>query len=383
MNSVDINTKYISDCKKLLDYCNLQIVNILKSKLSQKIKNNQINQIKNYFYQQMKILKNKLNEDLASIAPAPVALAPVALAPVALAPVALAPVALAPDALAPVALAPVALAPVAPALAPAQNITLVITPKTNKKALCIGINYIGSPYELNGCFNDVNNIKSKLMSNYGFNETDILVLTDDPTTSKIKPTKTNMLNEIKNLLVNAKSNDLLFLSFSGHGSQTTDLNRDEKDGLDEMILSADLQSITDDSLNSLIRTSIPASSTNVSLLVLFDSCHSGTMLDLKYQYLDTLNNNNLTLNEKNEDTTCNVVMISGCLDKQTSMDAYINKKSQGAMTWSFLESLNTKPTITWKELIQSMRSLLSESKYEQIPQLSSGKLLNLDAKILL
>ena len=47
MNSVDINTKYISDCKKLLDYCNLQIVNILKSKLSQKIKNNQINQIKN------------------------------------------------------------------------------------------------------------------------------------------------------------------------------------------------------------------------------------------------------------------------------------------------------------------------------------------------
>ena len=362
MNSVDINTKYISDCKKLLDYCNLQIVNILKSKLSQKIKNNQINQIKNYFYQQMKILKNKLNEDLAAIALAPVALAPVALAPVALAPA-----------------QTIVVAPVA--LAPAQNITLVITPKTNKKALCIGINYIGSPYELNGCINDVNNIKSKLMSNYGFNETDILIVTDDPTTSKIKPTKTNMLNEIKNLLVNAKSDDLLFLSFSGHGSQTTDLNRDEKDGLDEMILSADLQSITDDSLNSLIRTSIPASSTNVSLLVLFDSCHSGTMLDLKYQYLDTLNNNNVTLNEKNEDTICNVVMISGCLDSQTSMDAYINKKSQGAMTWSFLESLNTKPTITWKELIQSMRTLLSESKYEQIPQLSSGKLLNLDAKV--
>ena len=192
-----------------------------------------------------------------------------------------------------------------------------------------------------------------------------------------------MLNEIKNLLVNAKSNDLLFLCFSGHGSQTTDLNGDEKDGLDEMIITADLQSITDDSLNSLIRTSIPASSTNVSLFVLFDSCHSGTMLDLKYQYLDTLNNNNLTLNEKNADTNCNVVMISGCLDKQTSADAYINKKSQGAMTWSFLESLNTNPNMTWKELTQSMRTLLSKSQFEQIPQLSSGKLLNLDAKILL
>jgi hypothetical protein len=107
------------------------------------------------------------------------------------------------------------------------------------------------------------------------------------------------------------------------------------------------------------------------------------MLDLKYQYLDTLNNNNVTLNEKNADTTCNVVMISGCLDKQTSTDAYINNKSQGAMTWSFLESLNTNPNMTWKELTQSMRSLLSKSQFQQIPQLSSGKILNLDSKILL
>ena len=346
MNSADITTKYNSDCKKLLDYCNSRIANILKSKLSQKVKNNQILQIKNYFNKQSLILKNKFTADLAALAQA------------------------------------LAQQEIAQALAQqAQNISLVITPKINKKALCIGINYIGSQYVLNGCINDVNNIKSKLISNYGFLETDILLLTDD-TSSKIKPTKTNMLTEIKNLLVNAKSNDLLFLCFSGHGSQTTDLNGDEKDRLDEMIITSDLQSITDDVLNSLIRTSIPTSSTNVSLFVLFDSCHSGTMLDLKYQYLDTLNNNNnLTLNEKNADTSCNVVMISGCLDKQTSADAYINKQSQGAMTWSFLESLKTNPNITWKELIQSMRTLLSTSQYDQIPQLSSGKVLNLDAKV--
>jgi hypothetical protein len=347
MNSVDINAKYVSDCKKLLDYCNTRIANILKSRLTPNMKNIQINQIKNYFNQQVIILKKKLTADLAALAAKPQV-------------------------------------PVIPTVtpAPAENITLVITPKINKKGLCIGIHYIGSRYQLNGCINDVNNIKSKLITNYGFIESDILVLTDDPN-CKIKPTKINMLNEIKNLLVNAKSNDLLFLCFSGHGSQTTDLNGDEKDGLDEMIISADLQSISDDSLNSLIRTSIPASSTNVSLFVLFDSCHSGTMLDLKYQYLDTLNINNLTLYEKIADTNCNVVMISGCLDKQTSTEAYLNNKSQGAMTWSFLESLNTNPAMTWKELTQSMRSLLSKSKFEQIPQLSSGKLLNLDSKIFL
>ena len=330
MNSSDLNAKYIADCKKLLDYCNALIGNVLKSRLTQRNKNNQILQIKNYFNQQAIILKNKLTADLAALVKNPA--------------------------------------------------VPVITPKTSKKALCIGINYTGSPYELNGCINDVNNIKSKLINNYGFIETDVLVITDD-TTSKIKPTKTNMLNEIKNLLENAKTNDLLFMCFSGHGSQTTDLNGEEKDGLDEMIISADLQSINDDVLNSLIRTSIPASSTNVSLFVLFDSCHSGTMLDLKYQYLDTLNNDNFTSNDKNADTNCNVVMISGCLDKQTSADAYINNKSQGAMTWSFLESLNTNPNMTWKELTQSMRALLSKSQYEQVPQLSSGKVLNMDAKV--
>jgi hypothetical protein len=340
MNSSDLNTKYTSDCKKLLDYCNTLINNVLKSRFTQRNKNNQIMQIKNYYNQQAIILKNKLTADLAALVKNPAL----------------------------------------PVIAPAQNISLVITPKTSKKALCFGINYTGSQYELNGCINDVNNIKSKLINNYGFIETDILVITDD-TTSKIKPTKTNMLNEIKNLLENAKTNDLLFMCFSGHGSQTTDLNGEEKDGLDEMIISADLQSINDDALNSLIRTSIPASSTNVSLFVLFDSCHSGTMLDLKYQYLDTLNNDNFTSNDKNADTNCNVVMISGCLDRQTSADAYINNKSQGAMTWSFLESLNTNPNMTWKELTQSMRALLSKSQYEQVPQLSSGKVLNIDAKV--
>jgi hypothetical protein len=79
------------------------------------------------------------------------------------------------------------------------------------------------------------------------------------------------------------------------------------------------------------------------------------------------------INEKVEETIGNVFMISGCMDTQTSADAYINKQAQGAMTWSFLETLNSKSTLSWNELIVNMRSLLANSQYEQIPQFSSGK----------
>ena len=76
-------------------------------------------------------------------------------------------------------------------------------------------------------------------------------------------------------------------------------------------------------------------------------------------------------------------MISGCRDKQTSADAYINSTFQGAMTWAFLDTVNKNPNLSWKELITTMRSSLKTSKYEQFPQLSSGKKLELTTKICL
>jgi hypothetical protein len=51
------------------------------------------------------------------------------------------------------------------------------------------------------------------------------------------------------------------------------------------------------------------------------------------------------------------------------------------MTWSFLDTVNKNPNLTWKDLLTNMRSALKTSKYQQIPQLSSGKKLDLSAKI--
>jgi hypothetical protein len=148
-----------------------------------------------------------------------------------------------------------------------------------------------------------------------------------------------------------------------------DRSGDEKDGYDEMIVSKDLQGILDDELSAILKQCLKK---DVTLFALFDSCHSGTVLDLKYQYLDSTGYNQSTVNECVEETVGNVYMISGCMDVQTSADAFINNKSQGAMTWSFLETLNTKSNLSWNDLVVNMRNLL-RTQFEQVPQFSCGK----------
>lgn len=241
-----------------------------------------------------------------------------------------------------------------------------------KKALLVGINYTGTSNELFGCINDVNSIKERI-STKGF--TSINTITD--LTTK-KPTKDNILSEFKSLLVNSKAGDLLFFLYSGHGSYDLDRNSDEADGYDELIVTSDLKSITDDEFKTIIQQNLKK---DVTLFAMFDSCFSGTMLDLRYQYMDSLNYDKYTENDKQAITVGNVFMISGCADNQTSADAVFNNKANGALTWSLLESLKQKPNDSWRELVKNMRDLLKTSEFDQIPQFSSGSFVNIDTPV--
>ena len=247
-----------------------------------------------------------------------------------------------------------------------------ITINKNKKALLIGINYTGTSNELYGCINDTTAIKERI-SKQGFN--DITVITD--LTTK-KATRNNILEGFKNLLMNCQAGDFLFFVYSGHGSYAIDRNGDEKDGRDELIVSCDLQGILDDELKALIQSYLKA---DVTLFALFDSCFSGSVLDLKYQFMDSLDYDKFTENSKQLETQGNVIMISGCTDNQTSADAVFGGKAAGAMTWSLLESLKQKPNVNWRELVKTMRDLLKTSQFTQIPQFSSGNFVDIDKEI--
>lgn len=251
---------------------------------------------------------------------------------------------------------------------------LITNVSKNKYAVLISSNYPGTPYELNGCLNDSDNIQNLLTSKYGYKN---FTLINDKVS--LKPTKMNIINTLTNILKKSNSGDTIVLFYSGHGINTIDKNGDELDGIDEMICPSDFNFISDDELNVLLKQNLKS---GVTIISLFDCCFSGTMLDLRYNYLDSLNLDKLTINLKEPDLTNNkIIMISGCHDKQTSADAFINGKYSGAMTYAFLTCLeNSGYNITYRDLITNMRKLLNNSGYTQIPQLSSSVNIDLNTE---
>ena len=96
-------------------------------------------------------------------------------------------------------------------------------------------------------------------------------------------------------------------------------------------------------------------------------------------YLDSLANDASTVNNNETETIGNVIMISGCSDKQTSADAYVDNKYQGAMTWAFISVIMTLTVPpSWRDLLVKMRDKLKTSQFTQLPQLSSGCLIDIN-----
>lgn len=327
MNASQLLTTYNTNVNQLIKNYNTNISNILKLRISLQQKQNYVTFLKAQFLKEMANLKTKYDADLLLLNK--------------------------------------------PTITPTVN---------KKKALLIGINYNGTSSQLNGCINDINDVGTLLTTKYAFKPDSIIKITDE---TAQKPTRDVILKSFAQFLASGVEGDLLFFSYSGHGSYTLDRNNDENNGTsetgnDEMIIASDLKGIVDDELKSIIQTNLKK---NVTLFALFDSCFSGTVLDLKYQYFDSLANDNNTINNNETETIGNVIMISGCSDIQTSADAFLEKKYQGAMTWSFISAISESTTLSWKDLLIKMRDRLKQSNFTQLPQLSSGCFMDINKSV--
>ncbi|KAL8744905.1 MAG: hypothetical protein Q9190_002910 [Brigantiaea leucoxantha] len=281
-----------------------------------------------------------------------------------------------------------------------------------RKALLIGINYFGQKGQLRGCINDVKNMSTYLNGNFGYAREDMVILTDDQQNPMSQPTKQNILRAMHWLVKDAKKDDSLFFHYSGHGGQTKDLDGDEEDGYDEVIYPVDFRvagHIVDDEMHRImVQTLQPG----VRLTAIFDSCHSGSALDLPYIYSTqgVLKEPNLAKeagqgllgivsayargdvggvastamnffkkattgdakyerNKQTKTSPADVIMWSGSKDTQTSQDATIAGQATGAMSWAFITALKKNPQQSYVSLLNSIRDEL-ESKYTQKPQLS-------------
>jgi hypothetical protein len=111
-----------------------------------------------------------------------------------------------------------------------------------------------------------------------------------------------------------------------------------------------------------------------------DCCHSGTVLDLIYKY--DQRQQTFVPSEHPKPLLPLIVSISGCRDEQTSADAFIDGKFQGALTALLASVLSeTKGDISWAHLVQRVNELLTAKRYSQRCVLCSSKMIMAQKKI--
>ena len=156
-------------------------------------------------------------------------------------------------------------------------LSLSVTAQT-KRALVIGLGE-----QQDKAWNKINGDKDAplvqtMLKNAGFKSVTTLV--------NRQATKVGIVRAFKRMTASCKHGDVVYIHYSGHGQQMTDVHNDERDRLDECWIPYDAcrkasatyhgeRHLTDDELNvylNAIRNKIGAKG---KLLVVIDACHSG------------------------------------------------------------------------------------------------------------
>ncbi|KAJ7633411.1 caspase domain-containing protein [Mycena polygramma] len=153
-----------------------------------------------------------------------------------------------------------------------------------KKALLIGIknSKTGNYRELAAAHSDVDKMRGLLLDIYNYTPAEITLLLDDGMPGHVQPTRVNILAAIADLVRDVKEGDQLFFHYSGHSTQVENPHSNsEEDGMDECLvpLDGEDQMIVDNELHKTLVKPLPLGSHLVAVL---DTCHSGSLLDLKH-----------------------------------------------------------------------------------------------------
>ena len=231
-----------------------------------------------------------------------------------------------------------------------------------KKAVCVGINnYPGSSSDLQGCVNDANDWAEFLQLN-GF-ETQVIL--------NSQATRNNLLTALGNLINEAVADDVIVFTYSGHGTNVMDTSGDEDDSYDEALYVYD-GVLLDDSLRAVIQNIKPG----VHLVVVSDSCYSGTVTRIssvgnpRYIKTDEIPPHAKSKKKLLSEEDMVEILLSGCDDDEYSYDAYINGRWNGAFSANAIKLM--KDRLTYSEFYEALRESLPSNEYPQTPQLEGS-----------
>jgi len=242
-------------------------------------------------------------------------------------------------------------------------------------ALTIGLNsvnpshYDGWSGELLACEADAKDM-AEIAKSKGFSVKTLLTRS---------ATRKNVIKELSKAATTLKSADIFMLSYSGHGGQVPDRNKDEDDYQDETWCLYDGELIDDEIYKLLGRFT-----SGVRILVFSDSCHSGTVTKaafyqgtmaarssavsfepVRYRFMppevalrtyrknkkfyDTLQKDP-ALKKAEDSVKASVLLISGCQDNQLSSDGTFN----GLFTGTLLQVWNDGKSSTYRKFYKAI-----------------------------
>ncbi|KAF8520790.1 caspase domain-containing protein [Hysterangium stoloniferum] len=258
------------------------------------------------------------------------------------------------------------------------------TPRVvRRKAVLVAISYNGQLGEpLPAPLNELPKVEKFLMERYNVAAEDIVILSDDPSKKHIRPTRENILEQLTKLVAGAAPGDLLFFWYNGHGGQVDNKNGTESDKRDEFIRPVDVSEdktkpslsrdrykniILDDELRDILVSHLP---TSVHLVALIDSCHSGTMLDLRFTLSVDGMREELQTHSHKWPSEGHAMSISASFDGQQAWQQKDARRS--LLTKAFLQTLSENPSQTIRELLMNLDTLISKDlkgAHKQDPQM--------------
>lgn len=276
------------------------------------------------------------------------------------------------------------------------------------RALILGINRFRDPDAptLSGCVNDARAMHAVVTDRCGASDRDVRVLLD------AQATKAAVVDGLDWLIRGASAGDTLIFFASSHGTSVPDEDRDEADGDDEVLVVHDHDWARCILVDDEIARAVDRVPQGVTLVTMWDTCHSGTMNDDGARADGTrafgrpqraaslapgvehlggrffpgphhasargvsraVRRSSITGAARkpglSDHPSIATLTLAACDDDETAADARFQGQAAGAFTHCLLESLREAPAqATWSELYQRAKRKVREQGFEQTPQI--------------
>ncbi|WP_297251666.1 caspase family protein [uncultured Prevotella sp.] len=198
-------------------------------------------------------------------------------------------------------------------------------------------------------------------------------------------TKAGIIGAFKRMVASCKQGDVVYIHYSGHGQQMTDVHNDETDGLDECWIPYDAyrkacktyhgeKHLTDDELNvylNAIRDKIGAKG---KLLVVIDACHSGDGtrgdedevvrgVEEVFEAVKSLiigdNDKEKVINQKAKPLAERWITLSACKSDQVNIE--MKNPAVGKLTYALWMELKNGDKINNEEFIKRIRKFVNRN----------------------